>query len=47
MTSVPRSRFKAHAEQVLLGVIILVPLAAVVAAVPLLWGAGSAGATSS
>ncbi|HEX4016510.1 MAG TPA: acyl-CoA desaturase [Frankiaceae bacterium] len=37
LTSVPRSRFKAHAEQVLLAVIILVPLAAVVAAVPLLW----------
>jgi stearoyl-CoA desaturase (Delta-9 desaturase) len=38
MTSVPHGRFKAHAEQVLLAVIILVPLAAVVAAVPLLWG---------
>lgn len=37
LTSVPRSRFKAHAEQVLLATIILVPLAAVVAAVPLLW----------
>ena len=35
---VPRSRFKAHAEQVLLAVIILVPLAALVAAIPLLWG---------
>jgi stearoyl-CoA desaturase (delta-9 desaturase) len=38
LSSVPGSRLKARAEQVTLGVIILVPLAAVVAAVPLLWG---------
>jgi stearoyl-CoA desaturase (Delta-9 desaturase) len=37
MTMAPRSWFKARAEQLLLGVIIVVPLAAVVAAVPLLW----------
>jgi stearoyl-CoA desaturase (Delta-9 desaturase) len=37
LTAAPRSRFKARAEQVLLAVIILVPLAALVAAVPLLW----------
>jgi stearoyl-CoA desaturase (Delta-9 desaturase) len=37
MASVPGSRFKARAEQVTLGVIVLVPLAALVAAVPLLW----------
>src|SRR5664280_270947 len=33
----PRSWFKARAEQVLLAVIIVVPLAALVAAIPLLW----------
>ena len=33
----PRSWFKARAEQVLLGVIIVVPLAAIAAAIPLLW----------
>jgi stearoyl-CoA desaturase (delta-9 desaturase) len=38
MTTAPRSWFKARAEQLLLGVIIVVPLAALVAAVPLLWG---------
>ncbi len=37
MTMAPRSWFKARAEQLLLGVIIVVPLAAVAAAVPLLW----------
>ncbi len=34
----PRSLFKARAEQVLLAVIILVPLGALAAAIPLLWG---------
>jgi stearoyl-CoA desaturase (delta-9 desaturase) len=38
MTAPPRSWFKARAEQVLLGVIIAVPLAALVAAIPLAWG---------
>ncbi len=36
-TTAPRIRFKAHAEQWLLGTIIVVPLAAVGAAIPLLW----------
>jgi stearoyl-CoA desaturase (delta-9 desaturase) len=38
MTTAPRSRFKARAEQVTLATIIVVPLAAVLAAVPLAWG---------
>jgi stearoyl-CoA desaturase (Delta-9 desaturase) len=37
-TTAPRSALKAHGEQVLLGAIILIPLAALVAAIPLLWG---------
>ncbi|MBX6389010.1 MAG: acyl-CoA desaturase [Frankia sp.] len=36
-TRAPRSMIKARAEQVLLGIIIVIPLAAVAAAVPLLW----------
>jgi stearoyl-CoA desaturase (delta-9 desaturase) len=38
MTTAPRSWVKARAEQLLLAVIIIVPLTAVAAAVPLLWG---------
>ena len=38
LTTTPRSRAKARAEQVALGAFIVVPLLAVVAAVPLLWG---------
>ncbi len=37
LTAAPRSRFKARAEQVLLATIIAVPIASIVAAVPLLW----------
>ena len=38
MTALPRSRMKARAEQLLLGTVIVVPFAAVLAAVPLAWG---------
>src|SRR5689334_6516993 len=38
MTMAPGSWVKARAEQVLLGVIIVLPIAALGAAVPLLWG---------
>src|ERR1700712_3548079 len=37
MTMAPRSWFKARAEQLLLGVIIVVPLVGIAAAIPLLW----------
>src|SRR3978361_2123644 len=38
LTEKPKSRLKARGEQVALGAFIVVPLIAVVAAVPLLWG---------
>jgi stearoyl-CoA desaturase (delta-9 desaturase) len=38
LTQKPKSRLKAHGEQVALGAFIVVPLIAVVAAIPLLWG---------
>src|SRR3712207_3700162 len=38
LTEKPKSRLKAHGEQVALGAFIVVPLIAVVAAIPLLWG---------
>lgn len=38
LTTAPRSRANARAEQVTLGAFIVVPLLAVIAAIPLLWG---------
>src|SRR3954454_2014397 len=38
LTEKPKSRLKAHGEQVALGAFIVVPLIAVAAAIPLLWG---------
>src|SRR3978361_2088513 len=38
LTQEPKSRLKAHGEQLALGTFIVVPLVAVVAAIPLLWG---------
>src|SRR4051794_31661086 len=38
LTQAPKSRLKARGEQVALGAFIVVPLIAVVAAIPMLWG---------